>query len=208
MFPDEWWWGAGNLVVAVGQPLLLAWVLEASMSGATSGFEPHWLVVAGFVAAALLWMGTIVLHAKMGLNFVACILLVFVGGGVLTVGQAGVMAERGVRTACVVTAVDKHTQTHTTYDSPGGGQSTWTETSYVHALRCEDPKVTGITTGTRLAGAGERLDVDYDPEGRVAPLPADVTDSRETTERWVWWVLAAAVLVRVTAVVWEWYDPF
>ncbi|GAB2586030.1 hypothetical protein Aab01nite_52110 [Paractinoplanes abujensis] len=195
-------------MVAVLQPLLLAGVLTASTAGAAAGFEPQWPVGAGFVVAGLLWVGSICLYARIGPLGLSCLLLLFVFVGTIIVSATGVMSERGVRTTCVVTGIDKQTRTVTTYGSQNQAPSTTTETYYVHALDCAAPQVTSITSGGHVAEVGGSADIDYDPEGQLGPMPAGLTDSHDTLRFWVYVALGAAVLLRVIGVLWEWYDPW
>jgi hypothetical protein len=102
------------------------------------------------------------------------------------------MRERGRTTACTVQKVERREVTST--DSNG---NTTTDVYYDHDLACAEPRVRTMTTGSRVADRGERVQVVYDPRGRLRPRPAGSVGDPGTSLKWGAALFGGGVLLRV-----------
>ncbi|WP_326599308.1 hypothetical protein [Streptomyces sp. NBC_01803] len=183
-----------ELALAVGVPLL-------AVGGAAGG---SLLVAHGPDGwPSTLTGGGLVLVACVGAFFSGVLYdntLAFFSGFPLLVaciGAAGMVEEaalrsRGEATMCTVTEVDTRVETTTHTDSEGFTHTT-TTTYYDHTLDCDATGGPDLMTRTeRIADAGERIDVTYDPEGRVSPeLTGDVSKGNHSNE----WMLGIGLTV-------------
>ncbi|GAA4997630.1 hypothetical protein GCM10023205_83890 [Yinghuangia aomiensis] len=94
-----------------------------------------------------------------------------------------VFQGRAEATSCLVRDVDRRVEYSTSTDA-NGTTTSHTNVYYDYDLACDGGRPTSMTLGHRPAGRGERLDVAFDPEGRLTPRPVDdVTDGG--TALWV-----------------------
>lgn len=192
---------------AVAVPLLATGLVVWGVWLVATASRP-WVAAFPLVLAGLVWLGA--LAAEFGdespfllaaVTFLGLPMLLFTAGDTV---EAGVIAERGVRTDCVVTRVDLRTETSTSTDA-NGGTTTRTTTYHDHRLRCAQPSITVLTSNRELASQGKHLAVDYDPEGRLGPLPASAEDSYSSGLRWTILGLLLLVGFRVVVVVGIWW---
>ncbi|QUH01398.1 hypothetical protein HUO13_11795 [Saccharopolyspora erythraea] len=198
-----------ELVVAAGVPLLaiglMAWgsYLDAYGPGGAAAFGLQ-------ILATLVWLSSLALHPEdaMGANFVALLALMFALGLTKVGIDDAALHERGLRTVCTVLDVVERQETTSHYtpssdpDMPGSW-STTTTYYYDHGLRCDGGPVEHLTTeGSAAAKKGERLEIAYDPQGRLGPVPADALTDGTAAKRTAAALLAVAVLARVGGVVW------
>lgn len=167
------------------------------------------LVAYGPSALAGNWAGTALLFVMMMAGYALLVftqlryenVLVFFGAFLLLVIGASMVAgavsdqalhERGRTTACTVQKVDRREVTST--DSDG---NTTTDVYYDHDLACAEPRVRTVTTGSRVADRGERIQVVYDPRGRLDPRPAGSVGDPGTSLKWGAALFGGGVLLRV-----------
>ncbi len=168
----------GDLFVAVAPQSLGVSVMAASAW--LSAFGPTFLAD-NWVVDVLLWLLT---FAALGLVVFTSLFyehwLVFFGSffalsislfAVHTAVDEWTFHVRGETTSCTVLAVKERevTSYHTNAD---GSSSTTTSTYYDHDLRCDVPEVREMTTGSSQGDPGTRVDVAYDPMGRLNAQPA------------------------------------
>lgn len=79
---------------------------------------------------------------------------------------------RAEATSCLVRDVERREVYSTSTDANGNTTSHW-DVSYDYELTCDGGRPTSMTLGHRPAGKGERLDVAFDPKGRLDPRPVD-----------------------------------
>ncbi|NDU73425.1 hypothetical protein GWI34_12365 [Actinomadura sp. DSM 109109] len=102
------------------------------------------------------------------------------------------MRDRGRTTACTVQDVDRRVVTHT--DSEG---NTTTDVYYEYDLACAEPQVRRMTLNGQVADRGERVEVLYDPRGRLAPRLAGSVGDPATPLKWGAALFGGGVLLRV-----------
>ncbi|GGP90029.1 hypothetical protein BKA00_000732 [Actinomadura coerulea] len=192
----EW---APAALLAVGAPLAGLALIVAQ--AALNAYGPSTL--------AGNWAGTALLFVMMMAGYALLVftqlryanLLVFFGAFFLLVIGASMVAgavsdqalrERGRTTACTVQKVDRREVTST--DSDG---NTTTHVYYDHDLACAEPRVRTMTTGSRVAGRGERVQVVYDPRGRLDPRPAGSVGDPGTSLKRGAALFGGGVLLRV-----------
>jgi hypothetical protein len=78
------------------------------------------------------------------------------------------LAHRGHTTRCVIVRVTEREQTST--DANGDSQTT---TYYDNTVRCAARQVRSVVTSRPAGKPRQRIDVVYDPIGRLAPVPAN-----------------------------------
>jgi hypothetical protein len=186
-------------LLAVGAPLTGTALIVAQAA----------LVAYGPSTLADNWAGTALLFVMMMAGYALLVftqlryenVLVFFGAFLLLVIGASMLAhavsdqalhERGRTTACTVQKVDRREVTST--DSDG---NTTTDVYYDHDLACAEPRVRTMTTGSRIADRGERIQVVYDPRGRLAPRPAGSVGDPGTSLKWGAALFGGGVLLRV-----------
>lgn len=118
--------------------------------------------------------------------------------GAVGMVEEAALRSRGEATICTVTEVDVRRETSTYTDSEGFTHTT-TTTYYDHALDCDATDGPAAMTRTeKVAGAGERVHVTYDPQGRV---DSDLTEEIREDDRGNEWRfglgLAVTLLIRV-----------
>lgn len=155
------------------------------------------------------WAGTALLFAVMMAGYALLVftqlryenVLVFFGAFFLLVIGASMVAgavsdqalhERGRTTACTVQKVDRREVTSTDADG-----NTTTDVYYDHDLACAEPRVRAMTTGSKVADRGERVQVVYDPRGRLDPRPAGSVGDPGTSLKWGAALFGGGVLLRV-----------
>lgn len=192
----EW---APAALPAVGAPLAGAALIVAR--AALDAYGPS--------ALAGNWAGSALLFVMMMAGYALLVftqlryenVLVFFGAFfLLTIGASMVagavsdqaMRERGRTTACTVQKVDRREVTST----DGDGNRT-TDVFYDHDLACAEPRVRTMTTGSRVAGRGERVQVVYDPRGRLDPRPAGSVGDPGGSLAWGAALFGGGVLLRV-----------
>lgn len=79
---------------------------------------------------------------------------------------------RAETTSCLVRDVERRVEYSTSTDS-NGMTTTHTDVYFDYDLTCDGGRPTSMTLGHRPADKGARLDVAFDPKGRLAPRPAD-----------------------------------
>lgn len=79
---------------------------------------------------------------------------------------------RAEAASCLVRDVDRREVYSTSTDANGNTTSHW-DVSYVYDLACDGGRPASMTLGHRPADKGERLEVAYDPKGRLDPRPVD-----------------------------------
>ncbi|TDD38591.1 hypothetical protein E1286_36125 [Nonomuraea terrae] len=160
---------------AVGAPLLGLLVVVGGT--ALKAFGPEALMGDGLVR---LLVDLVVFFAGYGvvlftqlryfnvLVFFGAFFTLFIGiNGIATSVEQQVLRQRGEITACTVRDVERREWTST--DSQGHPT---THVAYDYGLACADPRVERMTTGSRVAERGERIDVAHDPAARLEPRPA------------------------------------
>jgi hypothetical protein len=155
------------------------------------------------------WVGSLLLFVMMMAGYALVVftqlryenILVFFGAsallffGVAITGHAvsqQAMHKRGRTTACTVKKVDRRVVTST--DSEG---HTTTDVYYDHTLACAEPRVRMMTTGSRVAEPGGRIQVVYDPLGRLGPRPAGSVGDPGTSLKRGTALFGGGVLLRV-----------
>jgi hypothetical protein len=189
-----------QLALAGAQPVVTFGLVWAGAYQYAYGPKPLGvvLVVAGGVAL----LTGFVLEVPLLVHLLAIVALWFAVSGVFggVIGHA--MQERGVVVGCTVLDVKTRVETRT-YPNENGTSSTSETTYYDHELLCADAPVHTMTLASPAAEKGERLDVAYDPEGRLDPSPAGYSATSGGTAVIGWIALAAAFAVRVAAVLVE-----
>ncbi|MBQ1119305.1 hypothetical protein KBZ21_17655 [Streptomyces sp. A73] len=164
---------------AVGAPLLIVGMAYGGASYAVNGgpdssvYVGNALVIIAFLGA----FGTGFLsdpdHPFQPL--VAILTSVLLAGAVLGVAAAvddETLRSRGKATRCTVLDVDR--QVHeSTYTDSNGITHTTTTIDYKHKLDCAAGRPDSMTLKKKRADEGERIQVTYDPRGRLDPLPTD-----------------------------------
>ncbi|WP_433478437.1 hypothetical protein ACQPZP_16200 [Spirillospora sp. CA-142024] len=155
------------------------------------------------------WAGTALLFVMMMAGYAVMVftqlryenILVFFGAffllflGVTFIANAvsdQALHERGRTTACTVKKVDRREVTST--DSEG---HTTTDVYYDHELACAEPRVREMTTGSPVAERGGRVQVMYDPLGRLDPRPAGSVGDPGTSLKRGAAMFGGGVLLRV-----------
>ena len=192
-------------------------LLDAAISVVTAllamgaAFTASWLTAFGPVTAPERWFATSLSASLWLLAYVLVLAgaaryfdshgpwMLAVGASFLSLGfaifQVGFAVEhhafrvRGEVTSCTVTAIEK--RVHSSHD--GGA----TRTFYIHELDCSEPHVSTMTTGAPVADVGAKVQVRYDPTGRVDPRPAEWAIEPERAFRRGLVALAIAVAARI-----------
>ncbi|MGI5347849.1 hypothetical protein ACQEU8_06590 [Streptomyces sp. CA-250714] len=81
-----------------------------------------------------------------------------------------ILRTRGEATRCTVLDVDRQVHTSTYTDSNGVTHTT-TKVNYKHKLDCAAGRPDSMTLDKKRAEKGERIEVTYDPRGRLDPKP-------------------------------------
>ncbi|MFB9903878.1 hypothetical protein [Allokutzneria oryzae] len=210
----ERWGVTGNLIIAVCQPLvllgLLAGVEHLAVHGPDTGTATFYKVVL-VVLVGVVWLLSIVLSAHPLPLFLGAVASMIAMGATVSGIESATIHERGLRTTCLVLDVAKRTETTSHFESttnpdgtPGPGRWTTTTTTYYdHRLRCDDGPIDKMTRHSVAADEGQRLEIAYDPVGRVDPMPAsEVTDGSGARDIALI-ALGMAVVLRVGGVLWE-----
>ncbi|MBO8192262.1 hypothetical protein ITI46_11375 [Streptomyces oryzae] len=139
--------------------------------------------------------------------FVAIVTSVLLAAGVLGISnkvEDETLRARGESTDCRVLDVDRQVHTSTYTDSNGVTHTT-TTVDYKHKLRCAGGRPDSMTLEKKYADKGERVEVTFDPRGRVDPEPTRLLerDSPWHTTAWVAPLVAIGLrlLVLLAAVV-------
>jgi hypothetical protein len=96
--------------------------------------------------------------------------------------------DRGRTTTCTV--LDVRERVETTIDSNNDTQVT---TYYDHVLRCDQPSITGMTTGRPAGKPNDQIEVAYDPAGRLDPRPSTEVGNPDT----LLWIAVGLLVVGV-----------
>jgi hypothetical protein len=96
-----------------------------------------------------------------GAALICCGILVFEAAAM----QA--LTERGHTAVCVIEQAKKQTVT------TGSGSDTHTSTQYAYRLRCADDGPASMVTYWPAGDQGTRIQVAWDPSGRLEPRPVD-----------------------------------
>jgi hypothetical protein len=232
--------GPVDVVVAVGQPLLLvgAAVVGARLGAFPAGAGAEVVQAVLVPVVGVLWVASVALDAHPVALFLGGIAGVVALLAVLNGTEAAALHERGERTSCAVAAVTERIErsAHVRADDrdapaqwpnppfpppapPVSGPGfdpiddfdhDTTTTWYDYRLACDRGPVTALSLTSRPAGAGNRLEVVYDPLQLVGPVPADdYTDSDGSVERLV--AVAATVVmiaVRLVGTLWSSRDGY
>ncbi|MCP3804118.1 VIT1/CCC1 transporter family protein [Allokutzneria sp. A3M-2-11 16] len=194
-----------NLVVAIGQPLLLVGVFAASKHLDAYGADDGWTTTLGVVLLVLTgitWLAGIALAASPFLVFAGMVASMIAMGALSSSSADTALHERGVRTTCDVVTVDRRVETRSHYDSDG----TWSTTTtiyYDHRLRCDAGPIDTMTLHSRAAEPGQRLEITYDPLLRVDPVPANTVTDGSGSRQTALIAVIVAILSRVGGVLWE-----
>jgi hypothetical protein len=194
-----------RLVVAVVQPVMFSGLM---LSGAYFNAYGSWTLGLVLVFAGLvIWLFSIFPEGPTGLMILASAALMITWPAAAQVVDSAALHDRGVRTTCTVLDVSERTETRVTRQ--GDGNWSWTATTYYdHHLRCADDRLQTMTSSSRAADAGQRLDITFDPAGRVEPQPVDTVWAPAV---WAWIggiALAVSVLLRVIGVLWGRRHPW
>ncbi|MEV0664199.1 hypothetical protein ACIBI3_14945 [Actinomadura luteofluorescens] len=186
-------------LMAVGAPLAGMALIVAKAA----------LVAYGPSALAGNWAGSALLFVMMMAGYALLVftqlryenVLVFFGAFLLLVIGASMVAgavsdqalhERGRTTACTVQKVDRREVTST-----DGDGNTTTDVYYDHDLACAEPRVRTMTTRSKVADRGERVQVVYDPRDRLDPRPAGSVGDPGTSLKRGAALFGGGVLLRV-----------
>ncbi|WP_347630157.1 hypothetical protein [Actinomadura sp. B10D3] len=173
-------------------------VAEAALAAhGPSALMENWAGTALIIVMLLAGYGLIVFtqlrYENILVFFGAFLLLSFGAGYVAEAVREQALHERGRTTACTVQSVDRREVTST--DSEG---HTTTRVYYDHDLACAEPRVRKITTGPPPAAKrGDRIQVVYDPRGRLHPRPAASVDDPGATLKRGAALFGGGVLLRV-----------
>jgi hypothetical protein len=164
---------------AIGAPLLaVALVVSTTLATADgpAALADTW---AGILLMNLLgWAGYLVALFTLArysnlVVFLGAFFACFIGLSMISNAiEERALYERGATTTCTVLEVTERVKTY----HYGDGYTTRTEVSFDHELTCADTSVTEMTTGSRVAGQGKRIDVRYDPTDRINPRPTGPGD--------------------------------
>jgi hypothetical protein len=190
-----------QLALAIVQPVVafgLVW-----MGAHQYAYVSRPLGIALVVGGALVVLAAFFLEIPLLVHLLCIVALWLAISGVFggVVGHA--LQERGVVAACTVLDVRTRVETRTSTDADGHNTGTSSTTYYDHELDCGAAPVTKLTSSSALAARGERLDVTYDPEGRMSPWPVADLPSSGSALVLGWIALAATVALRVAAVLFE-----
>ncbi|MFA3872996.1 hypothetical protein ABS735_04805 [Streptomyces sp. MMCC 100] len=189
-----------ELALAVGVPLLALGAAAGGSLLAAYGPDgwPSELVGGGIVLIACAGAFFSGVFYDNVLAFFSGVPLLLACLGVAGMVDEAALRSRGEATTCTVTEVDVRVETSTYTDSDGMTHTT-TTTYYDHALDCDAAAGPRAMTRTeRLADAGKRIDLTYDPHGRVKPqLTGEVSEGNHSNE-WMFGLgLAITLVIRV-----------
>ncbi|MGW3723949.1 hypothetical protein [Streptomyces sp. NPDC000851] len=200
-------WGAVDVFIAVAIPVSVVGITYAGAMLNAHG--PGWpsavfgavMILAGFSGgffSFLLYLRSerwfIAQFLVMGLS---SLLLCGVAAAVSGFVEDEVLQTRGRHTTCTVVEVDEQQHTTTHYDSAGNVTHTSTRTDYVHRLNCAAGRPDKFIMGVRWASPGSRLDVTYDPRGRVGAVPTELVGSEGESWPLVWAGVGVVITVRL-----------
>ncbi|SDM28522.1 hypothetical protein SAMN04489726_0790 [Allokutzneria albata] len=194
-----------NLVAAAGQPVLVVGLLAGADHVAAHWPDSGWtgaVSVILLVLTGLTWLAGIVLAANPLIVFVGAVASMVAMSAVTSSIDDTALYDRGVRTICDVTAVDRRVETRSHYDA-NGTWSTSTTAYYDHRLRCDDGPIEKMTLLSRAAEAGQRLEITFDPLLKVNPVPADTVTDGSGSQQLALIATLVAVLTRVGGVLWS-----
>ncbi|MES9606802.1 hypothetical protein AB0C69_06815 [Actinomadura sp. NPDC048032] len=191
-------WAVAALL-AVGAPLtgLALIVAQAALNAyGPSALAGNWAGTALFFVMMMAGYALLVftqLRYENVLVFFGAFFLLGIGASVVAGAVSDqALHERGRTTACTVQKVDRREVTST--DSNG---NTTTDVYYDHDLACAEPRVRTMTTGSEVADRGERVQVVYDPRGRLDPRPAGSVGDPGSSLKWGAGLFGGGVLLRV-----------
>jgi hypothetical protein len=189
-----------QLALAVAQPVVAFGLVWVGAHQYAYGSGP--LGIALVVGGSLVLLAGFFLEVSLFVHLLCVVALWIAISGVFggVVGQA--LQERGVVAACTVLDVRTRVETRTSTDT-NGHNTTSSTTYHDHELDCGDAPVHTLTSSSVVAERGERLDVAYDPEGRLSPWPAADLPSSGDAAVLGWIALVATVVLRVAAVLVE-----
>lgn len=105
------------------------------------------------------------------------------------------LQRHGRTTSCAVLKIDKRVETSFFYDGQGN-RTTTTTTHYDHQLDCVDGGRIDLTLKHEIAPRGYRLDLTFDPDGHLDPIPAVEVEERDTKRSRAAFFLVVTLLVR------------
>ncbi|MGR6999826.1 hypothetical protein ACU686_19940 [Yinghuangia aomiensis] len=185
----RWLWTAEAVFRA---PVAAAWAAGAAWVYAETDAGVAALLLLLAVAGILFWG----FGHQPGM-IVALVTFLLTGVGAMAAFHAvteHAFRGRAVTTSCLVRDVDRRVETSSSTDSQGHTTTT-TNVYFDYDLACEAGRPSSMTIQHHAADTGERLDVAYDPKGRLDPRPAaDVTDGEAALWLAVSCVGATAVL--------------
>ncbi|MBO8188675.1 hypothetical protein [Streptomyces spirodelae] len=97
--------------------------------------------------------------------------------GVTEVVNGETLRSRGRSTHCTVLDVDRQVHTYT-YTESDGTTHTTTTVDYKHKLDCAAGRPDSMTLDKKQADKGDRIEVTYDPRGRLDPRPTKWLEKR------------------------------
>lgn len=103
-----------------------------------------------------------------------------------------VLDRRGEVTQCTLLDIERREEA--AIDSEGNLTS---QDYYDHHVSCPNPQVEEFTSGEPVGADGDRVDVLYDPAGRLTPRPAAAVDSPSSLLRWGVPLFTAGIVVRI-----------
>ncbi|WP_141577044.1 hypothetical protein [Actinomadura sp. WMMA1423] len=186
-------------LLALGAPLTGITLIVARAALAAYGPSPladNWagtaLLFVMMMAGYALLVFTQLRYENVLVFFGAFFLLVIGASMVAGAVSAQALHKRGRTTVCTVQKVDRREVTST-----DGNGNTTTNVYYKHDLACAEPRVRTMTTGSRVADRGERVQVVYDPRGRLDPRPAGSVGDPGTSLKWGAALFGGGVVLRV-----------
>lgn len=106
------------------------------------------------------------------------------------------LQQRGRTTSCAVLKVDKRVESDVTYNGDGT-RTTNTSIHYDHELDCVDGGRIELSLRHEIAPRGHRLDLTFDPDHRLDPVPATDVEERDTERSRAVFFLVLTLLVRL-----------